>query len=259
MSAAHKVTLYLPDQRDVEIGRYGAGNSKVGFGVFTYSKLAGSPSSFGSCPGATPECEAICYAKRIRGPVRDIYALNTSAGAAVPPIPSMVKELRIHISGDFDSVDYIHAWRLRLQERPDVVAWAYTRSWRVPTLLPHLEDLRKACPNLQLFASMDPSKPDEWPPEGWRRAWIYRKEPRPGFPLEERLTLFRKPTVREHQASRTDDYILGELMTAVTKDQTASLICPEETGLKPNCLECGYCFRGNRLDVTFIEHHGDEP
>lgn len=77
MSAiTHPLTVYLPDTRGVQLSRYGMGNLKIGLGVFTYSKLPGSPveiaigactsdqfASFnnqGTCPGSTPECRAIC-------------------------------------------------------------------------------------------------------------------------------------------------------------------------------------------------------
>ena len=167
------ITVFLPDTRGVEISRYGYGNLKLGFGVYTYSRIAGQREEqhggnpLGTCPGSTPECERICYAKRIAGPVADLYRIN-SLSWDVPPIPEDAKILRIHVSGDFDSVAYINNWIARLKERPDVTVWAYTRSWRVVGLLPALETLR-VLPNVQLFASMDSSHTDV-PPTGWRRA-----------------------------------------------------------------------------------------
>jgi hypothetical protein len=115
-----------------------------------------------------------------------------------------------------------------------VTAWAYTRSWRVPDLLPDLERLR-ALPNVQLFASMDQSHTD-LPPEGWRRAWI-DGDTRAGQPLE----------LRAHED--------GDITRNVrTFDDTMSLVCPEETKHKTNCAECRYCFDGQTNDVTFLRH-----
>lgn len=225
------LTIYLPDTKDMEISSYGFGNLKLGAGVFTYSRLAGGDAT---CPGATNECEAICYTKRITGVVKDTYAQN-SATDDVPPIPAEAKLLRIHVSGDFDTREYINNWFGRLLERPDVTAWAYTRSWRVPELLPSLEVLR-TLPNVQLFASMDPSC-KELPPEGWRRAWIVRDGPKDGFPVEDRLVF-----------ADSDDNMVN------VDDGTPSYVCPEETGRKRDCVACGYCFEGQKHDVSFREH-----
>lgn len=158
------LTVYLPDTRGVTISRYGKGNLKLGPDVYSYSKLAEL-----TCPGSTPECRSICYAKRIEGPLLEIYEINTNA-LVVPPPPKGAKWLRLHVSGDFDSVGYICQWIHIVNINPDIQFWAYTRSWRVPNLLQHLELLRTQ-KNIQLFASMDESVIGE-PPEGWRKAWI---------------------------------------------------------------------------------------
>jgi hypothetical protein len=179
----------------------------------------------------TDRCEDV--ANVIEGVVLENYARNTVY--KVPPIPSECELLRIHVSGDFDRVEYIEQWIARLTERPDVTAWAYTRSWRVPELLPALERLR-ALPNMQLFASMDKSI-DELPPAGWRRAWIDGDE-RAGTPVE--MTAPGE-TVISHR-------------NFVTVDGDRSYLCPEETKHKKDCVSCGYCFEGQKHDVTFLKH-----
>lgn len=163
----HKKELefFLPDTRGVTISPFGKGNFKLGPGVITYSKLAEH-----TCPGATPWCLSACYAKRIDGPVRDIYITNTAAGANVPDLPEGTTLVRLHVSGDFDSIPYIKRWIEIVTKNPNVKFWAYTRSWRVENLLPTLNELFKL-PNIQLFASVDDSV-IESPPIGWRIAWI---------------------------------------------------------------------------------------
>lgn len=257
------LVVYLPDTRDVTVSRYGIGNLKLGFGVFTYSRLAGDAQ--GTCPGSTDECEDICYAKRIRGPVADVYVLNSGTDN-VPAIPLECKVLRLHVSGDFDSVEYINNWIAQLRLRPDVTAWAYTRSWRVPRLLLALEQLR-ALPNMQLFASMDASTQD-LPPVGWRRAWIWRDIPTNRWPMENRLKL-PTCTVCNDTGEYDGEYgprscmscLVGarsdrmhNLTAVLTTSVTPSYVCPEETGRKANCLACGYCFEGRKHDVVFLEH-----
>lgn len=260
-----QLVVYIPDTRGVVLSRYGKGNLKIGAGVYTYSRLPGRPNRLalgshgfepvptdefnevrdaewlkqnwtGTCPGSTPECERICYAARPvkeMGPVAVMW-LKNSIMVDVPPLPEDAKLLRIHVSGDFDTVEYVENWIVRLTERPDVRAWAYTRSWRVPELLPALERLR-ALPNVQLFASMDKSTP-VLPPAGWRRAWI-DGDPRAGDPQ----------LVRAHM----DDPVQHNL---VTVDGGRTYVCPEETKRVPDCERCGYCIDGTRNDVTFLEH-----
>ena len=132
----------------------------------------------------------------------------------VPSLPADAKVVRIHVSGDFDTPSYILTWIGLCDFHPSVLFFAYTRSWRVPELLPFLETL-ESLPNVQLFASMDESTPES-PPNGWRVAWV-----RDGVELEGYENI---------------------------------LLCPEEVGLKPNCEACGYCFRGKRGDVVFPIH-----
>jgi hypothetical protein len=207
---ASPLVVYLPDTRGVAISPYGKGNAKIGPNVYTYSRLPGKDQT---CPGATAACEAVCYAKRVDGPVRQMWRGNSAE--TVPPIPDDCRLLRLHISGDFTTVSYINAWYERLAARPDVTAWAYTRSWRVPHLLPALNRLR-GLDNVELFASMD--EDSEAPPADWRVSWL-EGDPRIG-------------------AAR------------------ASYVCPEQTGAKPNCEACRYCFDGWQNDVTFLLHDG---
>jgi hypothetical protein len=184
-----QLTVYLPDTRGVTISRFGIGNLKIGLGVFTYSRLPGDPKRYalglvsdagekkgglphdcgddggsalnGTCPGATKECQSICYAARPvteAGPVAEMWARNSSTEDVPMELPPDAKLVRLHISGDFSSRGYIDGWFALFASRPDVRMWAYTRSWRVASLLPALDRLR-ALPNVQLFASVDSTTP----------------------------------------------------------------------------------------------------
>jgi len=244
-----KLIVFIPDTRGVTVSRYGKGNLKIGPDVYTYSRLPGHTSKealssagtiadhwHGTCPGATEECQQICYAARPvaeNGIVAQMWVLNSIA-SDVPPIPEDCRLLRIHVSGDFDTTVYIENWIQRLTERPDVRAWAYTRSWRVDYLLPALERLR-ALPNIQLFASMD-SSTVELPPTGWRRAWI-DGDTRAGDP---QLT-------KAHMGNPAQ-------VNLVTYDGTMSFVCPEEYKAVRDCQQCRYCTDGKSKDVTFLKH-----
>ena len=226
--AGYKTALiYLPDMRDVEISPYGLGNVKIGPKVYTYSLPAGGHVS-GSCPGSTNVCEEFCYAKRIGGIVGHIYAENLKRGAAgLPSLPDDATLVRVHVSGDFYSVPYIRAWVRNFEARPDVQGWAYTRSWRVPELLPTLETLR-ALPNFELFASTDRETGPA--PEGWRAAHI-----------AEEFGPNREQPARMHEPPGYEG-------------TRRSLLCPEETDDTPDCETCKFCFVGKKNDVTFLAH-----
>ncbi len=228
--AKQALTVHLPDTRGVTISRWGRGNTKLGMdGMYTYSRLPGRIG--GTCPGASLECQNICYAKRVHGqPVWDVWARNsldlTGDDVYKEPLPPDAKIVRIHVSGDFDSRNYVQHWIKIVLEHPDVLFFGYTRSWRVPELLKPLERLR-ALPNVELFASMDQSI-QEMPPPGWRRAWI-------------------------EGDSRAEAEQLGDHGYRA-QDGAAVYTCPEETGRKSSCQECGYCILGRRSDVRFLLH-----
>lgn len=256
---ARQLVVYIPDTRGVTVSRFGRGNLKIGLdGVYTYSRLPGHNDRdalgstdqqhfrdsstqnplVGTCPGATKECQAICYAARPvseDGAVYRMWRENSETEDVPTELPHDAKLIRIHVSGDFSSVGYIHGWWNLAAQYPWVKFWAYTRSWRVPDLLPALEDLR-ALPNVQLFASMDVSTPD-LPPEGWRRAWI-DGDPRAGEPV----------LMEAHGLTVLSQH------NFVTVDGKRSYICPEETKRRTNCEECRYCIDGKRNDVTFLKH-----
>lgn len=230
-AAKQALTVYLPDTRGVTISRWGRGNTKLGMdGVYTYSRLPGRIG--GTCPGASPECQDICYAMRVVNtpPVWEVWRRNSEA-VRLPgiedPLPPDAKIVRIHVSGDFDTTYYIDQWYWLVRAHPDVRFFSYTRSWRIPELLARLERLR-ALPNMQLFASIDKSI-EELPPQGWRRAWL-EDDPRAQYPGGEGF----------HDTTSID----GE----------PGYVCPEETGRKASCQDCNYCIKGKRGDLVFLIH-----
>ncbi len=152
----------------------GKGNIKVG-PILTFSL----PSRL-SCPGASQWCLEHCYAtrfERIWPNCRLAYSRNLVLSwnarrfvkAMLSNIALDLPVLRIHVSGDFYSCEYILAWRRIARKRSTTQFWAYTRSWTNPQLLTALECFR-ALHNVHLFASVDPDMPD--PPPGWRVAYL---------------------------------------------------------------------------------------
>lgn len=168
-----------------------------------------------TCPGESEWCNDKCYAKRMLWRTNTRHQWTRNTDDTFPDIPRTVSVLRLHVGGDFHSVAYIDAVERALLAAPWVTAWAYTHSWRSPRLRLRLEALRRRLGDrLQLFASTDPSTGS--PPSGWRVA---------------------------HAVPH------GALVDAPTGYR-----CPEQSGRKPNCESCRYCFDGRRGDVIFTEH-----
>ena len=131
-----------------------------------------------TCPGRSPVCEKLCYVDKFYRQYPSVpkaYAANWEAAESDTFVADMVAKIqglpsfRIHVSGDFYSAEYITLWVFIAELCPDTKFWAYTRSWNVPDLVPHLEILRDM-PNVQLFASWDESMPE--PPTTWRKAYM---------------------------------------------------------------------------------------
>jgi hypothetical protein len=153
---------------------FGEGNSKVGE-VFTFSL----PSKI-TCPGASSWCRKHCNMSRFekfRPTCGKAYKRNLSNAkdsqqfteTVIGILPRILDCLRIHVSGDFWSKEYIQSWIRICNAFPQTRFWAYTRSWNVPELLDQLKEFQKL-PNVELFASTDPTMP--LPSTEWRIAFV---------------------------------------------------------------------------------------
>jgi hypothetical protein len=123
-----------------------------------------------SCPGATSVCESVCYAgklEKIYKGVRDNLLHNWSLlkdedrMGMYSLLSEMIAEFkqdcvkrnakmlfRIHWDGDFFNDEYAQAWRLVIEEQPDIQFWVYTRVKSAALIL-------KDIPNLSLYYSTD--------------------------------------------------------------------------------------------------------
>lgn len=214
---------HLVEDRRAEVSPWGRGNSKLGAGIYTYSKLPGRVD--GSCPGSTDACEEYCYAKRlVLNPwVWKLLTENTERGDALPPLPDDAKIVRFHVSGDFDTADYVRSWIALALARPKVKFFGYTRSWRCDELLPALEEFR-ALPNVFLWASVD-AEMATLPPDGWKIAWV------------------------------EDDPRVKKVGNHYIANGRAAIACPEEAGIVKDCETCGFCFKKRHdIDLVFLKH-----
>ena len=117
------------------------GNSKLGRNlIWHFSMLA-----ILTCPGRSALCENICYALGFLFKQSEKWAkarmlmrnqLDFVFRVSVQIRANFVKVLRIHVAGDFDSVEYIRKWIEIAQKHKTVTFYGYTRSWQVSELIP---------------------------------------------------------------------------------------------------------------------------
>jgi ferredoxin len=123
-----------------------------------------------SCPGATSICETVCYAGKLEKVYKGVRAnllhnwdllRNEDLMGMYTLLSEMIAEFktdcvkrnakmlfRIHWDGDFFSDEYAQAWRLVIEEQPDIQFWVYTRVKSAALIL-------KDIPNLSLYFSTD--------------------------------------------------------------------------------------------------------
>jgi ferredoxin len=123
-----------------------------------------------SCPGATSICETVCYAGKLEKVYKGVRAnllhnwellRNEDRMGMYSLLSEMIAEFkadcvkrnakmlfRIHWDGDFFSDEYAHAWRLVIEEQPDIQFWVYTRVKSAALIL-------KDISNLSLYFSTD--------------------------------------------------------------------------------------------------------
>lgn len=199
------------------------GNSKLGKGIGKVSLPAVQ-----TCPGRG-ECEKFCYAAKMmqRFPAynnmvqthQQILEENPEAylDTVIHDIQVGGYEVvRVHESGDFYSLDQVDLWRKIALTLPNVQFYAYTRSWKVD------ESTHGALPmslkrlgELDNFSIRASVEPNETPPTGWAYTTVVAKD----------------------ETNRPD----------------GGIICHEQTGKKPNCKECGVCWKSD-VPVLFRKH-----
>ena len=212
------------------------------------------PNAFGipagiSCPGATNFCSRVCYAKKqermpylksLRTLLTDNYNALKDASSDEMYLMldtlieqfvtqsnrrSIDKKFRIHWDGDFFSYEYAVAWARVIHKYPDVIFWAYTRSFDyVPAL--------KGLDNLTLYLSVDENNKQQ-------AIKCYRNNPWVKI------------------AALADTF---EQATGIMKlfDNRPGAKCPEQTGqlelIDENkqgaCIRCDICVKG-KANVRF--------
>jgi hypothetical protein len=205
------------------------GTDKMGATIFGWSIPAIS-----TCPGKTSICRKCCYAthgRYVTDKVKRLMRWRLLQSRQEDWVGRMSDELfrrgvlvcRIHVSGDFYSPEYTSKWIDICARSQHTRFFAYTRSWRVPTIEPYLRALA-ALKNVRLWYSADTEAAPTDVPPGVRVAWL--------------------------QVSEQEE-VAGDLVFQVRRLRGLELplavpVCPQE---KPegkaqgvNCANCGLCW-----------------
>lgn len=118
-----------------------------------------------SCPGRTPACVAACYARKHRfrfDSVVDRLAWCYEQSQLPRFARRLIREtrrrgilhFRWHSSGDVYNADYARKMLAVMRALTRVRFWVYTRSFRVPEILPLLAEMA-LLPNCKVWFSLD--------------------------------------------------------------------------------------------------------
>lgn len=210
------------------------GNSKTGRGSHTYSQL-----SIASCPGITPTCRQHCYTLKWGANFRwseEPYALNLARSTKKDFVGKVVEEirrwkvrkLRVHTAGDFYAEDNVRDWKEIASRSPNTIFWAYTRSWRNPSILAELSSLAEL-PNVRLWFSEDQDTGPSPSVPGVRPCYL---QVRTDEEIPDHIGLLFRYRPRN-----------GRL--PVRKRVNNAVVCPQENGTPEGaaltCVECGIC------------------
>ena len=150
---------------------------KVANAVTPNGKQASIANTFGlpagkaySCPGATTVCETVCYAGKLEkifpGVKKNLLhnwelLRNADMDTMLILLDEMIVEFiadcekknapklfRIHWDGDFFNDTYTYAWKVIIENHPDIQFWVYTRVKSAALILNGID-------NLSLYYSTD--------------------------------------------------------------------------------------------------------
>ena len=109
------------------------GNDKLGASISSFSLPHGTDKD---CPGRTAACTKLCYVTRYTNRFRISYDANRTSSELPDFVSKMSREarlarvVRVHVSGDFYSADYVRKWIQIARQTHGTLFYAYTRSWR---------------------------------------------------------------------------------------------------------------------------------
>lgn len=215
-----------------------------------------------TCPGATDLCKSKCYAFKLASAYPNVgrkYARNlefANEGAFVYYMIGSIPrkcEFRIHVSGDFSSVEYIEKWIAIAKARPDVTFYTYTRSWRVASLWSALRKLA-ALPNVNvnLSCDSDTDMPSVEDADMFRWCYLTTNDTAPNWLRRSDIVFRTNHNARQgnHQWKRKKAEKNGQDPDSVAPllhRIAGATVCPFERGKEMpsnfSCSRCGLCIK----------------
>lgn len=157
-----------------------------------------------------------------------------------------VRVMRVHISGDFYDQAYVAKWLKIASARKQTKFFAYTRSWRLESMLPELIRLGQL-DNFELWWSLDRATGPAPLIRGIRRAYMAIDD------------------VDASLAPDDCDLVFRDQPRTVLKKANGVLVCPPENGVKPTvkitCSRCGICWnkRDTKWEGVILPLFDSEP
>lgn len=208
------------------------GNAKMGDSVLTWSIPA-----IRTCPGRSKLCEGLCYADKnffkwdnVKSSMQKNWKLSQQDDFVdiASGLLKKVKDdtlLRIHVAGDFYDATYADKWLQILKQNPHLQAWAYSRSYRIPTIRPILEDIADLS-HVRIWYSVD------------KETGIPNK-------LHPKIRLAYLSTDDSDQPPPATDLVFRDYAArgSVMKYVNGALVCPAENGISGHvhCDQCKIC------------------
>tara|TARA_R110002020_G_scaffold354958_6_gene567698 strand:+ start:3160 stop:3849 length:690 start_codon:yes stop_codon:yes gene_type:complete len=207
------------------------GNTKLGKLIWGWTL----PALLTICIGASDVCRRLCYALKgffLMGTVKESHKRNYEESLGDDFVQRMNTDIRrnfaqvvrVHVGGDFYSVEYIHKWIKVVRANPAVLFYAYTRSWRDPEFLVHLSQLGME-PNFHMWWSCDRETGEPTASRFAKTAYLMEND--------DDLPPYKV------------DLVFRDKATAVLKyTPEGSLVCPYDNGItETTCSQCKICFR----------------
>ena len=211
-------------------------NQKLGPAIHTWSITAGE-----SCPGKTAACAGCCYAMRgffcmpsVASRTDKNLAFSRTSEFAEWMRTALwaqrVRVMRIHCAGDFYDEEYIRKWIAVIKRTPRIIYFTYTRSWRLPELMPAIEEMA-LLPNMRLWFSAD-----------------VHSGAAPRIEGLQGITWMARDDFEARTAPGWADLVFRNRVDRLMKKANGVQVCPNEIGLpEPHrpltCTECQLCFR----------------
>lgn len=123
--------------------------------------------------------------------------------------------IRLHVLGDFPSVEYVSFWKEVLDEYPNVMCWGYTHrsaiSWGGDEIGDAIQSVKDAYP------------------DRFRIRW-------------------------SSDVSRADGAIVIDHVPTGPRTDNRDLVCPAQTDATACCATCGLCWEAPRECIAFVKH-----